>query len=222
MTIALSHSPCGPLTVPAFRPDGTVMDLVNLSPEDIDFAEMADRLSRIPRWCGRVAPGEVHPITIAQHSVMGAEALQARFGDKRLSGAFLLHDGHEYLIGDIITPTARLIAESAGPDHRTIVSEAVACAKRTIDRAIFTAAGMPDWLDLYVLDQKRVAAMDRQMMLAEGVALFGAGAAKHLPQVPKGTTLPKEVMQGWGPEKARERFRTRLWDYLGIELRRAR
>lgn len=205
------------------------MDLANIQASDIDFVEMADRLSRLPRWCGRVAAGDMHPISIAQHSVMGAEALRARFGCNRIAAAFLLHDAHEYLIGDIVTPTAQLIAASANlsdaylvlgeTDH--IVRDAITRAKRTIDTAIFAAAGMPDWLDLFRLDQKTVAAMDRQMMLVEGVALFGPAAAKHLPAPPRGTTLPKEAVRGWGPEKARERFVARLNDYLGLDVRRS-
>ena len=97
--------------VPCFRPDGTLMDLMAVQPDEVDFAEMANCLSKIPRFNGRYrVPG----YSVAQHCVMGADALYSECGDALLAGYFLLHDGHEYLSGDVTRPMVAAIEKLAG------------------------------------------------------------------------------------------------------------
>jgi len=83
------------------------MDLAAPQVSDIDFAEMAAGLSKIARFNGRYACAAYSD---AQHSVFCADALYAETGDAVLAGCGLLHDGHEYLIGDLTRPFASLIA----------------------------------------------------------------------------------------------------------------
>lgn len=198
--------------VSSLQRGGAIINLSALTPSDVDFEMMARRLARMPRWCGEVAPGDIHPISVAQHSVMGAEALDQHYGDRRLSAAFLLHDAHEYLIGDIVTPAMNLMD----------ICNQVGEAKRRLDCVIFAAGNMPgDWPRLYPTDTRRVTAMDRQMALFEAAALFGPSSRKHMPAPPRDTPKPIEAIRGWGPEKAHGRFVQRLRDYCGIDLGRA-
>jgi 5'-deoxynucleotidase YfbR-like HD superfamily hydrolase len=95
-----------PEPVWSFRPDGSVRDLAAPDPVEIDFFAMANALSKIARFNGS-NPGIAY--SVAQHSVMGAEAAFNETGDTRLAAWFLLHDGEEYLLGDKPTPAQRLL-----------------------------------------------------------------------------------------------------------------
>jgi len=200
----------------SFRPDGTVFDLLAVNPSDIDFAEMANALSKVNRFNGR-NPGPGY--SVAQHSVMGADAMFAETRDHALAAAFLLHDGHEYLIGDIVTPAIRAIAVTAGLDYGGTVLEAKARLKERLDRAIFAAIGM---VAPHLMARDRadlVHAMDWRMFDAEIIALLGEAArtrrlAPHLP-APKLTG----AIRPWGPAKAETAFLDRLKRYAGLDVR---
>jgi 5'-deoxynucleotidase YfbR-like HD superfamily hydrolase len=83
---------------------GRRLDLLDPSPLDIEIADIAHGLSRVARWNGQTV-GE-HAFSVAQHSLV-VEALFCELApeappDARL--AALLHDGPEYVIGDMISP----------------------------------------------------------------------------------------------------------------------
>ena len=84
-----------------------LVDLANPDPATITIEALARGLCR-PRW----ANATELPITIAQHSVLVMELFIRRNPALRLAAIYpLLHDAHEYLLGDLITPTVRLLAE---------------------------------------------------------------------------------------------------------------
>ena len=62
------------------------------------LADVARGLSRIYRYNGQTA----RKMTVAQHSVLVSRACQRLYGRYGLQG--LLHDGHEFIIGDIVHP----------------------------------------------------------------------------------------------------------------------
>ncbi|MCT8970884.1 hypothetical protein [Microbaculum marinisediminis] len=71
---------------------GAAFDLLAPSPEQVHPEDLAEHLSKIPRFAG-ATPNVV--ISVAQHSVLVAEALPA---EARAYG--LLHDGHEAYLGN--------------------------------------------------------------------------------------------------------------------------
>lgn len=216
--------------VPSFRPDGSVMDLADVGAADIDFAEMAAGLSKIARFNGRY---RCPSFSVAQHSIMGADALFAETGDQVEAGCFLLHDGHEYLIGDTPIPAVNLFCRMLGHRLRShlqiegdsadaiveAMREAIAIAKSTIDRAIYRAAGIDGYPRLLPAYERSIKRMDERMLRAEGIALFGPRAAAHLPAARLPAPRLVGAIQPWGPMKAEEAFLDRLERYLGIAVR---
>ncbi|OAB57510.1 hypothetical protein AY599_23580 [Leptolyngbya valderiana BDU 20041] len=149
---------------------GRMVDLANLQPTDVDFArDVAPALARICRFDGAM---ECAPFSVAQHCVLMAD-FACDEGDLALAQACLLHDAHEAFLGDITTPAveffdhlAALIAASSGQPGWTAVTatRTIRLAKIMIDRAIFTAAGVPT-LPPKTIDA--TAEADRRMLRTE-------------------------------------------------------
>ncbi len=83
---------------------GRRLDLLNPSPEDIAIEDIAHGLARVARWNGQTL-GD-HAFSVAQHVIIVeqiAADLNPDWTDQwRL--AALLHDGAEYVVGDLISP----------------------------------------------------------------------------------------------------------------------
>ena len=212
------------LTVPCFRTNGALVDLADLCADDIDFGEMAIALSKIARFNG--IDGNLIGLSVAQHCVMGADALFRETGDGELAGYFLLHDGHEYLIGDITRPAIRLIdhfiaAHQMAPRSAIrVAGRALDLAKLAIDRVIINAAGRPA-IHLMPLYARQVREMDERMCAAEASALFGATG--DVPLIECHMPPPKltGAIAPWPAAKAKDAFIDRLEKYLGIVVRAA-
>lgn len=200
------------MIAPSFRPDGSVMDLANVLPSDIDFAEMAAGLSKIARFNGRYSCAAY---SVAQHGVFVADAIYAEHGDAYAAGVGLVHDGHEYLIGDLTSPTVAFLAHLAG-QH---VSEAIDSAKATLDAPIMIAAGVSAGGEIPASVREIVRDMDARMLRAEASALFGPVAVKHLPASRRPAPRLKSAIESWGAAKAELAFIDRLGRYLGIHVR---
>ena len=210
------------MRIESFRPDGTRMDLLNPLPTDVNFCEIANGLSKIARWNGR-NPGPA--FSVAQHCVMGADALMAETGDTRLAACFLLHDAHEAFIGDITTPTATAIDWLASGASGRVLS-AIDELKRLLDVVIFHRAGVfPFWESLEMADA--VKRMDRRMAFAEACALFGQQAAEAWPMFvrmaleERGPPKTTGSFRPWAPMKAEEQWLDRLRKFAGLDARAA-
>lgn len=123
-----------PLT-PMPTPVGLV-DLLAPNPATIDVRAMVEMMGRINRWNGAT---EI-PIPLAQHSVGCYEIFRDAFPARRHQAVYaLLHDAHEYLIGDIIAPTEALL-ERLHPGFRAHLTT----LKSRLDTAIRQALGVPE------------------------------------------------------------------------------
>lgn len=138
---------------------------------DIDFAgDVAPALARIARYNGHVAAG---PFSVAQHSIIGADALLAETGSPRLAALFILHDAHEWVLGDMITPVVQALSMRVAAvaswnygeaPREDLFRTALRDLKKRTDAAIFAAAGIPQALpDEAVL----IADMDIRMLRTE-------------------------------------------------------
>ena len=83
---------------------GRRLDLLDPSPLDIEIVDIAHGLARVARWNGQTH-GD-HAFSVAQHSLLVEAILAQSPGrqDRRPRLAALLHDGAEYVIGDMISP----------------------------------------------------------------------------------------------------------------------
>lgn len=119
-------------------------DLVNPTAAMVNFPAMARVLARIPRFGGHTEDEEIY--SVAQHSVEGAFAILRDTGNREAARAFLLHDGHEYLIGDIATPVVKALSVHAEMADGFIaglhVVRAIKKLKDVLDRVIYGAAGI--------------------------------------------------------------------------------
>lgn len=121
------------------------LDLLDPDPRCINFHEMAKVLSRIPRFAGQTKGGAY---TVAQHSVEGCDGILRDTGNRLAAAAFLMHDAHEYVIGDLATPILQGImahanAITGNPHAGDVVKQSVSSLKHRLDTAIHEAAGLP-------------------------------------------------------------------------------
>lgn len=194
-----------PAPVWSFRPDGSVRDLAAPDPAEIDFFAVAGALSKIARFNGS-NPGVAY--SVAQHSVMGAEAIFNETGDARLAAWFLLHDGEEALLGDKPTPAQRLLLDTLHDKASTSIAIYVADFWDQIKSCWREAGFLAACLGLPTRDQwAALHDYDRRMCNAEMLALFGPKARAQLLAVKNSAPLKlKGGIRPWAAMKAEERF----------------
>ena len=110
---------------------GRRLDLLDPSPFDVEIEDIAHGLARVARWNGQTI-GE-NAFSVAQHSVVVEDlcrALKPGISDQDCLTA-LLHDGSEYVIGDMISPF-----KSALGDHYRKFED-------RLERAIHIRFGLP-------------------------------------------------------------------------------
>jgi 5'-deoxynucleotidase YfbR-like HD superfamily hydrolase len=95
---------------------GRRLNLLDPSPFDIEIEDIAHGLARVARWNGQTS-GE-HAFSVAQHSVLVQDIVLRIQPESPPATALLalLHDGPEYVIGDMISPFKAMI----GPDYRKV------------------------------------------------------------------------------------------------------
>ncbi len=145
---------------------GRCFPLTGFGATDIDlFGDMPETLARICRYGGAV-PG--NPFSVAQHSVIGARAALEETGDAHLAAHVLLHDGHEYIVGDLTTPIADwwadLAVELFGPLAAGLMPQLIAAAKHRLDLAIWKAAGLTPPGQTY---RRMIAEYDLRLLATE-------------------------------------------------------
>jgi len=212
----MSLSRLAPKPVWSFRPDGSVRDLAAPDPLEIDFFAMANALSKIARFNGS-NPGVAY--SVAQHSVMGAEAVFNETGDDRLAAFFLLHDGEEHLLGDKPTPAQRLLVATISDASEISGASANYCwhlIKQKWREAGWLAAGLglPSPEQHATIDD-----YDRRMCNAEMLALFGPAARAQA--IPVSHVAPLKLKGGikpWAAMKAEERFIACAKRFIGEDL----
>jgi 5'-deoxynucleotidase YfbR-like HD superfamily hydrolase len=130
---------------------GKTFPLVDPQPENVCPYDMAYQLAHINRFCGAAGV-----LSVAQHSIMVADALPTEY---RVYG--LLHDAHEYPMGDITTPTQAALISYGGQ----AVRQAFHSLKRDLDRAIYGWAGLVWPIPETIADMVHIA--DKRAMMTE-------------------------------------------------------
>jgi uncharacterized protein len=147
---------------------GRRLDIIDPSPLDVEIGDIAHGLARVARWNGQTHGPEI--FSVAQHALL-VEALFSAAEPAPPPGAqlaALLHDGPEYVIGDLISP----FKAAVGGDYRKIETRLM--------RAIHIRFGLP--ADLAPDVTKRIKAADRlsAFMEATAIAGFAEGEARKL------------------------------------------
>lgn len=215
----MTPRPLSLASVDCFRLDGSLMDLARPDPAEVDFAALAGALSRIARFSGMPAGGA---LSVAQHCVMGAEALLAEGEDELTAALFLLHDGHEFLIGDQVRPFQSLMASVLADRHGAAMGQAlhlaIADIKAGWDEAIYTAARLPPPSAWTNRQRMTVHQMDQRMLHAEAQALFGRQAGEWVKTQKALKPLPWASLKIWGPMLAEERFTALFKKLRGYQI----
>ncbi|MCJ8517796.1 hypothetical protein ABID21_000689 [Pseudorhizobium tarimense] len=189
-----------------FRADGTVMDLAAPTVNEICFVDMARALAGARRFDGRGIP-------IAQHCVMGAQAILNEGGTPLEAALFLLHDAHEWLLGDWTEPAQTLLG-SLLPS--LAVKSAIAQMKGGWDAAIYAAANLPLPEFWTTRQRKLVKTMDQRMCRAEAIAHFGPEAANRFP--PSDPPKTSGAICIWGTARAEEKFAEYCHAFIGPDI----
>lgn len=194
---------------------GRVFDLLRPDWREVDLMDdVAEQLAQIARFSGAVRAG---PFSVAQHSVIGADCIFRDTGDREAAAAFILHDGHEYVLTDKTAPNAEAevaTAEQLSPGAGQIVRAMQKLMKQRIDVAIYRAAGMGE--DGCPEQYRRlVAEYDLRMLATERRHLLGRQVRLWNPAVE--AAKPLRLIGGltvWPWPKAADEFRERLRRYL--------
>ena len=110
---------------------GRRLDLLHPSPGDIAIEDMAHGLARVARWNGQTVG--TNPFSVAQHSLLVETAAGLIAPDLGPAGrlTILLHDGPEYVIGDLISP------------FKTVMDHAYRAVEQRLLGAIHRRFGLP-------------------------------------------------------------------------------
>ena len=212
------------------------MDVTNPDDAPIDFLEIAIVLARIYRYTGHTS----RPFSVAQHCVIGHDALRSKFPDRPdIALAFLLHDAHEAYTGDISTPIQNALGvfawaplEDALADRGLdtdawhtwtnqvapeIINAAFKEMKRRLDVVIFKAAGANFPMDPDV--KAEVRSMDRIMLVTERRDLMGPSPGSW-GEYDEATPL-NQTIYPWQRHVAAQRWLSRLETYTGETHRAA-
>ena len=122
--------------------NGKGIDLTAPRAEDIDFDVVAEHLAKENRYNGATR-GFVY--SVAQHSIIGADAAFTDTGSRELAGYFLIHDGPEFALKDDTTPKKKAIAEIAAAEFGILSAEILgtfALLTYRMDAAIHESAGL--------------------------------------------------------------------------------
>lgn len=140
-------------------------------PEDIRIDDIAGALSRICRYNGHLRQ-DVEHYSVAQHSVLVCRAVAKTTRSPALCLAALLHDAHEYVLGDMVKPQKKMYRERS----RYEAKWDIAIAKRF-------------GFDFDLFDHPAVKEADYRMFLTEkrdvivkGDTDFGQEIAKPYPK----------------------------------------
>ena len=184
---------------------GRRLDLLEPSPLDVEIDDIAHGLARVARWNGQTY-GD-HAFSVAQHSVLVWEIFcklnKNRTPDEELIA--LLHDGPEYVVGDMISPFKAVL----GGDYKHVEAR----LQEAIHRRYSLIPVTPDNL------KKKIKRADSISAYFEATELagFDRSEAKNFFGTPRGFSAD---MFNFKPQAAQDAQTTFLAAYAQIERKR--
>lgn len=113
--------------------NGTKWEILSPSAADVNWREVAHALSNLCRFTGHTRAF----YSVAEHSFRVWEMASLMSDNPRVQLLALLHDAHEFVLGDKATPLQHALAQIV-PDFKAAWTD----LKRRTDAAIFMAAGL--------------------------------------------------------------------------------
>lgn len=166
---------------------GRLVNLLDPQPEDILLRDIAYHLSRIPRFNGATIGR--FPWWITDHSLLVEHFMSLISGDPCWRLAALLHDAHEYVIGDITRPVQSALWTIQGPRATT---DAIQFIKKIVQDRIHDRFALPH-SDTWPADiTKAIHLCDNQALNYERKMLLVATPEEnwaYLPDVPENRPL---------------------------------
>ncbi|MEM0986088.1 MAG: HD family hydrolase [Pseudomonadota bacterium] len=109
---------------------GRRLDLMDPSPLDVEIEDIAHGLARVARWNGQTSGS--YAFSVAQHSVLVESLLPALKPSvtPEMQLIALLHDGPEYVVGDMISP------------FKTVMGSGYKSVEARLERAIHLRFGL--------------------------------------------------------------------------------
>lgn len=202
--------------IPSFLPDGNTFDMAAPDPREIDFFWIAKTLSKINRYNGR---NKHRGYSVAQHCVLAADYCnEHEFVGVRPHHA-LLHDAHEALIGDIITPFVKLIdAMGENEDIAAIIEYIKYRWDHAIGIAAFGEYEVPDEKFADRLRTLEMRKLDAKLFDIESRNLFGKAAENHSFYPDEShLNISQNQLKPWDARYAEERFLNAFKYYIGEE-----
>jgi uncharacterized protein len=145
---------------------GRRLDLLDPSPFDIEIDDIAHGLARVARWNGQTV-GD-HAFSVAQHSLIVEHIVG--YIEPEISAEYrlmaLLHDGSEYVIGDMISP----FKNALGVDYRTF--------ENRLEHAIHLRFGLAPKTPAHI--KKLIKRADLACAYFEATQLAGFGKEESL------------------------------------------
>lgn len=176
---------------------GRRLDLLDPSPLDVEIDDIAHGLARVARWNGQTH-GE-HGFSVAQHCVL-VEELALRLEpalDPKFRLVVLLHDGPEYVIGDMISP------------FKAVVGGGYKAVEHRLEAAIHIRFGLPATVPAAIRTLTKRADHISAYFEAVELAGFSAEEAARLFGRPKG--FPERLnLTPWPVGEAQARFLERF------------
>jgi 5'-deoxynucleotidase YfbR-like HD superfamily hydrolase len=178
---------------------GRRLDLLDPSPLDIEIEDIAHGLARVARWNGQTQGP--HSFSVAQHSLLVeaiADRLNPGWSDSwRLMA--LLHDGPEYVIGDMISP------------FKVVMGDAYKAVETRLLAAIHLRHGLP--AETPAILKRGIKDADKIAAFLEATELAGFGREEALRFFGRPQALPRAVLALLEPlstEDAQARFMDRF------------
>lgn len=177
---------------------GRRLDLLNPDPNDIAIEDMAHGLARVARWNGQTVGA--HAFSVAQHALI-VEAIAADGADDWLNHwrlAALVHDGAEYVIGDLISPFKTAI----GLDYKAF--------ENRLMHSVHVRFGLPPQLPEGVANRIKQADRIAAYYEATRLAGFTVGEAELYfgipPQLSQPLTHLLDRLEPWPAARAQSSF----------------
>lgn len=183
---------------------GRAIDLVDPTPAQVDFRDMAHALANLNRYGGH---GQIQ-VSVALHILIGLDLCP-----EVLKPHWLLHDGHEERLGEITTPALqalRAMADDIRPGGGELFGDAVREFKLRHDRAIHAAAGLP----MPSEDMRRqIAAVDLRCLAVEHRD-FHRPSERLWAHETAGVEPARSIRRWQSPDKLAEQLLARFERYL--------
>jgi 5'-deoxynucleotidase YfbR-like HD superfamily hydrolase len=175
---------------------GRRLDLLDPSPLDVEIEDIAHGLSRVARWNGQTTGPWA--FSVAQHSML-VERIAGRFTggfSRQWRLAALLHDGPEYVVGDLISPFKATVGGGYKP------------VEERLQAAIHLRFGLPAQLPDKIAKSIKRADHASAYLEATQLAGFEVAEARRLFSPPR--ALPTETIVPMAPDEAKAAFLQRF------------